>query len=167
MPERSGFIDLRKVLQSFERRIEEVSRLFFQQVDQMAEQRVLRVYSWQSWTLLRTGLGTIYPADCDGYIYTVRADRSSADGTSTAVIDVLHNGVSMFDGVNYPNVPAGERIGLEISTRRAEKNRYRFKKGDAFQMNVLNTGGGTGPLRVTIMFLTDIPKVLGSASPGR
>lgn len=105
-------------------------------------------YSWQSAQTLSTGLGHKLYADRHGSIKFIRAERSAADGTSTAEFDVLKNGTSLFQTNSPPTVPASEGLGDE-----KHPDHTNFEKGDTFQIEIVNTGGGTGPLRVTIHFI--------------
>lgn len=104
-------------------------------------------YSWQSPRVLATGLGHRLYADRSGVIEYIRAERSSADGTSTATFDVLKNGTSLFVTGAKPSVGVGVGLGPERRPRKVQ-----FKKNDWFQVEIETTGGGTGPLRVTIHF---------------
>lgn len=103
-------------------------------------------YSWQSPVALVPMTGHKLFADRSGTIDFVRAERSSGDGTTTATFDVLKNGVSIFSST-FPSVAAGDMLGPEVLARRAA-----FVKGDYFEVEITDTGGGTGPLRVTIHF---------------
>lgn len=108
----------------------------------------LRAYSWQSAFNLTTGFGHKLFADRAGTIQFIRAERSSGDGVSTATFDVLLNGTSLFVTNSGPTVLASTALGEE-----AFPDTKGFDKGDNFQVEILTTGGGTGPLRVTIHFV--------------
>lgn len=168
MPDRPQPKDVQWLLNDMLRRLRAVERLYFTYDPEDPPQH-LGVYSWQSAMNLVTGFGQKYHADRDGYIVWVRGERSSGDGTGTAQFDVLVNDVSLFqDGVTpFPTVGAGKKLGSEvhfpaIGFDLAASNRLAFSKGDAFQVNVLNTGGGTGPLRLTISFIADLAEIPGS-----
>jgi hypothetical protein len=109
-----------------------------------------RAYSWQSWKNLRIAAGHSLAADRNGVIRFVRAERSSGDGTTEAEFEVYKNGISIFNG-RLPTVPIGEVVGPERLPLRTT-----FEKGDIFTVDVLETGGGTGPLRVTIHFVETV-----------
>lgn len=105
-------------------------------------------YSWQSAFSLVPGPGHKLHADRNGTIIFCRAERSAGDGSSTAVFNVYKNGNPIFTTRPKPIVPAGEPLGPERTP-----NHYNFNKDDAFHVDVEETGGGSGPLRVTIKFV--------------
>lgn len=104
-------------------------------------------YSWQSSFAMTPGPGHKLFADRPGSIVFCRAERSAGDGTTDAEFDVFKNGSTIYTTNTPPSVPAGETLGAERSP-----NNKAFKKGDAFHIEILDNGGGTGPLRVTIFF---------------
>lgn len=104
-------------------------------------------YSWQSAPTLAVGVGKRFAADQDGTISFCRAERSAADGSGTATLDVLLNGVSIFPAAAKPTVAAATFLGPERIP-----DIVTFVKGDYFQIEIEATGGGTGPLRLTIHF---------------
>lgn len=110
----------------------------------------LPAYSWQSPVTLTVMTGHRLYADRNGTIVFCRAERSSADGTSTATLDVLKNGSSIFTSATKPMVEAATGLGEERIP-----DEQHFLKGDHFAVEIEATGGGTGPLRMTIKFITD------------
>lgn len=104
-------------------------------------------YTWQSARALVPSTGHRLYADRPGSIVYCRAERSAGDGTSTATLDVLKNGSSIFTANAKPSVDAGEFLGPERAP-----DTTTFVKGDYFEIEIEATGGGTGPLRVTIRF---------------
>lgn len=104
-------------------------------------------YTWQSVPTLATGLGQKFAADRDGTIDFVRAERSAEDGSGTATLDLLLNGASVFPTSSKPTVAAAAFLGPERTP-----DTVAFVKGDVFQVEVEATGGGTGPLRLTVHF---------------
>lgn len=111
----------------------------------------VRAYSWQSSFTLVVGVGHSLAADRHGTIRFIRAERSAGDGSTDATFDVFLNGESLFDNGPNPIVPAGEVVGPERIP-----DQLAFRKEDIFLCEILDTGGGTGPLRVTIHFVEDL-----------
>lgn len=104
-------------------------------------------YTWQSKQALAVETGSRFYTDRDGTIDYIRAERSSGDGASTATLDVLKNGTSIFPTATKPTVAAGSFLGPE-----RVPDTVAFVKGDYLQVEIEATGGGTGPLRLTIHF---------------
>lgn len=104
-------------------------------------------YTWQSpkVTPLPTGVFSRFYLEKDGTISFVRAERESGDGTGTATLDLLLNGVSIYPTATKPTVTAGAFLGAETTP-----DTTAFAKGDYFEVEIEATGGGTGPLRLTI-----------------
>src|SRR5688572_26160972 len=145
MPERSLPPSLERLFQQIFGRLDNVERRRFKLPDELAKQFATRSYSWQSAFSLSVGTGHKLHADRDGSIRYIRAERSAADGTTTASFDVRRNGVSIVPVA--PTVDAGEAVGPDVPASPTG-----FKKGDSFEIEILATGGGTGPLRVTICY---------------
>lgn len=162
MPERAGVFDPREFFRDLDRRIEDAARIYFRFESEEVQQRVYRVWPWQSADPAVTGQGHAYFADTDGYIHTVQAFNPLGDGVTDAEFDVFHNGVSIFTGsLNRPTVPAGEQVGMPVAPKAPELGRFRFKQGDEFIVEILDTGGASSLLRVTIAIMASIPKVVG------
>lgn len=158
-----GSNSLQDILNDALARLRAVERLHFEAVELVESYRE-RCLSWQSTFALQTGLGHKFYSPDKGKIVFVRAERSAADGTSTAILDLTINGTSVFSDGVLPTVPAGEGLGPTVTpylgagpgTGPASRTRS-FKRDDAFQVNVVDTGGGSGPLRLTIHFIQDPP----------
>lgn len=149
MPMRQGKMTLEEFLAELDERVRQLET--HTHPDEVGEgggeTDKFRGYSWQSGYYLGVGFGHKLHADRQGSIIFVRAERSTGDGTSEAEFDVLLNGSSIFTTHAKPTVPAGEVLGPKRTPNFKE-----FNVGDSFQIQVLDTGGGTGPLRVTIHF---------------
>lgn len=146
-PERDFNKTIPKILNSILERLRIVERIHFNSVEEVVaaiQEVVGGMYTWQSARLLTTGAGLRFYVEWDGEIEFVRADRSSGDGTTTATLDVLKNGVSIFTTATKPTVLASAFLGDET-----EPDDAAFEKGDYFQVEIEATGGGTGPLRLT------------------
>lgn len=150
MPDRPVRQTVEGILSDHATRLRAVERLASQLQPFLGEVDVdsLIAYSWQSALNLTAGLGHRLYADRAGIIQFIRAERSAADGTSTATFDVLHNGTTLFGNNAKPEVAAGQGLGPE-----RQPDTVVFQKGDWFQVEIEDTGGGTGPLRVTIHFV--------------
>lgn len=144
---------------------------------EIVHQPIPSSYTWQSSVALETGYGHRLAADRNGEIIFIRAERSEGDGDSEAVFDVELDGNSLFYINPMPTVPAGEVVGPEVipdfatpsastTASIAWDHLVKFKRGQTFRINVLDTGGGTGPLRVTI-FYRSLPPVAPTRSPTR
>lgn len=147
MPDRSFEKTVSAILNSILERLRAVERIAFPSAEEVTvEEQVgaAGVYTWQSARALITGMGLRYYTERDGAIEFCRADRSSGDGASTATLDVLKNGASIYPTTAKPTVAAATFLGPEAIPDDVE-----FAKGDYLQVEVEATGGGTGPLRVT------------------
>lgn len=151
MPERELPRDIPGIFKDIFRRLNNVERRRFPISKETLISFATRSYSWQSPFTLAEGTGHKFHADRDGSIKYIRAERSSGDGTSTATFDVRRNGVSLFSARTAPYVDAGDRLGPEAVPKPTN-----FKKGDNFEVEITGTGGGTGPLRITICFVETV-----------
>lgn len=146
MPERPGPWNILRLLNEIFERLRAVEHLASspQEATEVIGVEGRNAYTWQSAFTLTPTTGLKFFTESAGRILFIRADRSSGDGASTATIDVLKNGVSIYPSNAMPTVPAGEFLGPE-----ATPDDVMFIKEDYFECSILNTGGGTGPLRVT------------------
>jgi hypothetical protein len=97
--------------------------------------------------VLAIGKGLRYYTERAGTLLFARADRSAGNGTLTATVDLLRNGISVFTVTPKPTVAAATFLGPE-----RVPDVPGFVKGDYLQAEILATGGGSGPLRLTTLF---------------
>jgi hypothetical protein len=153
VPERQSPPSLPGTLNRILERLRNVERISFKQAEQK-DFSAFRSYSWQSTFSLVTGFGHRLFAERNGVVQFIRAERSSGDGTTTATFKVYLAGEDMFVVNPGPTVDAGERLGPECRPDPTfQADNAAFRRGDDFQVEITDTGGGTGPLRVTIYFI--------------
>lgn len=151
MPERPLPVTVSGLVNSILERLRAVERMVFRSVDRDEfDEFNTAAYSWQSAKTLVPGYGHRLHADRNGIVRFIRAERSYEDGVTAAVMDVELNEISLFPAGSYPSVQPGERVGSERHPDPSQP--HQFAKGDGFRVKVLNTGGGTGPLRLTIHY---------------
>ena len=107
----------------------------------------LASYYWHSKIVMPIELSTRFYADRDGTINWCRLERPAGNGGSTAQVDILLNGTSIYPSSTKPDLSASSYIGTERIP-----DTIVFAKGDYFQVDTISNGGGTGPLKVTINY---------------
>lgn len=151
MPEREGPFDLTAALNELFERMRAVERIAFpfdEAIAAINEVAGGSYYTWQSARSLTVSTGLRFYVERDGVIEWCRVDRSAGDGTSTATLDVLKNGTSIYPTSAKPSLAAATFLGDEFIPDDPS-----FDKGDYFQIEIEATGGGTGPLRMTFVIV--------------
>jgi hypothetical protein len=123
----------------------DTTALVFQQFGKQINPNI--TYFWQSETPPQNGTHKRFYTERAGTISGVRPTATLGDGTVTAQLDVLKNGVSIYPSATKPNVPAGSFVNGSFTPDTTS-----FVDGDYFQVNVVNNGNCIGPLRLAIIF---------------
>lgn len=104
-------------------------------------------YIWMSRPRVETGVGRKFFADRDGTIDLVFAWATDEAPTGTMTLDLLKNGVSIFN--TKPTITAGNFLGGEITSFASAS----FVKGDKFEPEIEALGGVTkGRIGLLIRF---------------
>lgn len=107
---------------------------------------------WQSESPAQVGVHKKYHHDRTGEVVWMRLENPLGDGLSTAQVDVLKNGASIFTVATKPNVGAGNEVGAQ-----AVPDDVDFEDLDTYQINIISTGLTSGPLRLRIRFTEVLP----------
>src|SRR6185369_5918204 len=106
-------------------------------------------FLWQSEKPAQTGTHERFYPNRNGSITWIQLFVVKGDGVTTAEIDILKNGVSIF--VTRPTVNAGSFFGSQIVP-----NTTAFDDDDFWTVNVISTGLTAGALRAEIRYVEDV-----------
>lgn len=108
-------------------------------------------YIWMSGTVPSITTGRRIYTDRDGTITNIYAWCTDSAPTSTLIVDILKNGVSIFPTNPMPTVTTGNFLSADTTP-----DTTAFVKGDKFEIQVTNSGGALGRVGVIITFEYDL-----------